>query len=1323
MVNGEPVGGQSAVVLGVVGPRKVAVVERGGRLGVDLDGDGAADLTLHDRLTAQSSTGQAGAARDARLNRDHAFRGVSRQGELDLGFFQVRDGNLLPVTPAGMVQLPGDRVRAVVGEAGFQRVRSGMLQKAVADGVVRWELATAWDDASAATDRLRQAWDRSQSPDAATAASGKQELPPALQAERAAVARYQALLEADAGGEGNVDWVPEVESEGTRGPNPYTGAEYEAAKYRWQSTKQTRESTLTLLLEALGRRAVGEALPLWDAAAVELDRWVVSRLARGTLKQEFAAASEAAAVEVLASQQGATDFALVFRSVEDRRFALRQRAADAKLLDPTTLSLWRAFSDGWAALQAAIGGMRARPGAISEERRQAATKAFGELQRPVLLEAQDFRDAFLAEAGGKGRAEGEFNGPDDSLSGYDNVYTGEHWDITFFKNEVLDRPADVSGLVSDLTLMRWDAAAADYAATANRLDGWAASRLATGSAQDKAAGTQLTQLVKLSAELEKAAQDAGANRPRPVNAVFYPEEDYVEKLRLTGMPLMLFTYHDAGQWYLKDLTNPDKVFTNRLDYEAKHGDEPPPELFEKLDTKDHFPRGFVRYKLPDPRAADGSVLRPGRTGVVTTTSPTSPADWFGYVSAALGATALILATGGVGALAVTACVVAAGATGAIAAGLDIHEKREQGILDATTVAVDVVQIIANVAGGAGAVAREVKLARDAVVAAQLAGGAAELSPASLWLAKWGTVARLYKPIQIAGAAADAVNLIAYTEQAAQELEAIVTGPGTDADRLRASALLLGRFAATGALTILSLRGTVREVQQHSTVELGFGRDGRPILRVAEGTFAPAQYQARLQEALAKAGHDMADVEVKVIAGKDFDALHADGDAVVTVRGEKVQVLVRDGALLSTLEEEALHVRQARNPALRPLFAALDETLLGDWKKLTPAQKVAAVRAKLELELDAQRSLVADMKAKPYLTDADVVRVDEARQNIENLRGKYAELAELEPDYLARGDARGSKLFDEPPQLFAKRSPGNFPIDRRTVSLEVEQFKKHYRAENPTSRLTDEELEDYYVLEGKRLNPATGRLRTPDEARDVTPSYEAKYKQIEGKDTKLKDQLVLSSEGAGAGAEEVKFGKGSDLEKRRADALARRDQHIEERDKYLSGKKKPPAGETRESAAAKVGAQVNEQSRKLGEVWAEAFMKEHFPGFKRVYPPEGAPSRSGDFDEIWEGTAQNAKGKFVVQQVVIEAKGGGAQLGSRRLRGTQIRAQQGNRAYFAEILQNMQDSADDVVRGAAERMKATGMKNVRYVLVKGTVSVEGGKSTSNVAVVREFDLGP
>jgi hypothetical protein len=135
------------------------------------------------------------------------------------------------------------------------------------------------------------------------------------------------------------------------------------------------------------------------------------------------------------------------------------------------------------------------------------------------------------------------------------------------------------------------------------------------------------------------------------------------------------------------------------------------------------------------------------------------------------------------------------------------------------------------------------------------------------------------------------------------------------------------------------------------------------------------------------------------------------------------------------------------------------------------------------------------------------------------------------------------------------------------------------------------------------------------------------------------------------------------------------------------------------------------------------MKEHFPGFKRVYPPEGAPSRSGDFDEIWEGTAQNAKGKFVVQQVVIEAKGGGAQLGSRRLRGTQIRAQQGNRAYFAEILQNMQDSADDVVRGAAERMKATGMKNVRYVLVKGTVSVEGGKSTSNVAVVREFDLGP
>ena len=726
-------------------------------------------------------------------------------------------------------------------------------------------------------------------------------------------------------------------------------------------------------------------------------------------------------------------------------------------------------------------------------------------------------------------------------------------------------------VAANLITQQWDAAATNYALAANRLDSWVASRLATGSDKDQQAGKQLPQLVKLTGELEKTAREAGTQKPRPVNALFFPQADYLEKLRLTQMPLLLFTYHDADKWYLKDVTNPENVFTDRVDYDAKDGDVPPERLFKKLDDSDHFPKGYVHYKLPDEYDAKGALLRAGRTGVVQTTSPTSPAQWFGYVSAALGAAALVLATGGVGAVWVTACVVGASATGVVSAGLDIYEKQQQGRLDKTTVLVDVVQIVANLAGGAGAVAREVVLAREAVMAAA-AGGSAELSPAAVWLARnWGGLARLYKPIQIAGAAADTISFLAYTAQAASELEGIVRG--SEADRLRAGALLLARFAATGALTVLTLR-SLHELPPKSRIELGFGRDGRPILRVPEGTYTAGQYREGLEKALQQAGHELGDVEVKVLGPKEFDAIHTEGDALVTVSGGKVMVQVRNGALLGAVEEEAKHVLQARNPALRPLFEALDQTLMANWPKLTPAQKVRAVRAKLELELDAQHAVIAEIKAKQYVSDLDQVRADQAREHIENLRAQYAELSAIEADYVARGDTGGSRLFDEPPALFSRRTATRRPYDRRWASLSLKQFKQQYRARYPDSSLTDQELEDYFLIEGKRLNPATGRLKTPDADEDVTPGYEARYQNFEGQ-----EKLILSTEKTpGAGTEKVTFDE--DLAKRRQGALDRRDKWIQERDDFLSGKKKPPTGETTESAAAKAGAKVNDASREL-----------------------------------------------------------------------------------------------------------------------------------------------
>jgi hypothetical protein len=138
-------------------------------------------------------------------------------------------------------------------------------------------------------------------------------------------------------------------------------------------------------------------------------------------------------------------------------------------------------------------------------------------------------------------------------------------------------------------------------------------------------------------------------------------------------------------------------------------------------------------------------------------------------------------------------------------------------------------------------------------------------------------------------------------------------------------------------------------------------------------------------------------------------------------------------------------------------------------------------------------------------------------------------------------------------------------------------------------------------------------------------------------------------------------------------LGERDQYRKERDHLQSLKDANPANftEAQQKQLSRAIYEVNERSRQIGEIGAESYMQQKYPGAERVYGGSESPSRSGDFDQVWRIPGKGKNGRDLY--IVIEAKGGGSPLGARRVNQGQDTASQGTREYFDEIARSM--SAD------------------------------------------------
>jgi hypothetical protein len=144
---------------------------------------------------------------------------------------------------------------------------------------------------------------------------------------------------------------------------------------------------------------------------------------------------------------------------------------------------------------------------------------------------------------------------------------------------------------------------------------------------------------------------------------------------------------------------------------------------------------------------------------------------------------------------------------------------------------------------------------------------------------------------------------------------------------------------------------------------------------------------------------------------------------------------------------------------------------------------------------------------------------------------------------------------------------------------------------------------------------------------------------------------------------------------------------------------------------KLYAQINEQSRQLGENAAEAAMKSQ--GGKKIYPIGKSYSTSGDFDQVWQ-----AGDEFHI----VEAKGGASGLGSRAV-GEGVRAEQGTVVYATSIAENMMKNGatPEIRRLGAKLLNAIAHGKFKYVLVRAPIGEELGTAVLRDVQVSEFVL--
>lgn len=214
-------------------------------------------------------------------------------------------------------------------------------------------------------------------------------------------------------------------------------------------------------------------------------------------------------------------------------------------------------------------------------------------------------------------------------------------------------------------------------------------------------------------------------------------------------------------------------------------------------------------------------------------------------------------------------------------------------------------------------------------------------------------------------------------------------------------------------------------------------DGLVMLQAKYNPEVKARLESRLRENIsdllpAAEKSALADHPVEMWDTKRFEEFTGSrtGHAVVIIKDGQPTVIVKQGADAHEIAQEGFHLLQAMDPKTRPKVARLDESVMSRWSSLDVREKLVLYKEKLDLELDAQRRVVAALEERAgagrKVGDPDLVeRLARAKETLDNLTkraGDLARIGPLERQLLAWGVLRPAPWLDQPARLFAKAKP-------------------------------------------------------------------------------------------------------------------------------------------------------------------------------------------------------------------------------------------------------------------------------------------------------------
>ena len=387
-----------------------------------------------------------------------------------------------------------------------------------------------------------------------------------------------------------------------------------------------------------------------------------------------------------------------------------------------------------------------------------------------------------------------------------------------------------------------------------------------------------------------------------------------------------------------------------------------------------------------------------------------------------------------------------------------------------------------------------------------------------------------------------------------------------------------------------------------------------------------------------------------------------------------------------------------------------ETMTGEAKELAPRKLADAI----DLEIPPESS-----KYFWGITRGRELKLFEPRKRKEKADGSNY------PD--TRRQVRGSTVdavaegYPLPPanHSYYKLSDGTFQLQR------IKGYKGDLLQVESRQRTNDSTSEDFGGNEGFKF-VSYGK----------EPVIEPKYhKDTSGENVEQKIDLDTDS-----GINQSQF---KDLRKIFDDLVTTRDKALIEsvrtKKTLIEIRGKPPQKDTPEHevwkktperiAHKEAFLRIGQQSEKMTEYAADLYVQSRYPSAERIFPDPSIPFEDvkvgkGTFDVVYK-YIENGIDKYIV----VEAKGGGSTLGSRKIEGKRFR--QGTPQYFSDVALAMEKTKNDAkMRALGRTLGSEETKNIKYLHIQlpleKVVKIDSSGQSISTKVgslkVREFDLG-